>query len=313
MKRSFVFAAVAGAMVSTAIAAPTASADCANQIYDEALPVTAASPASGSAIAPTAGSVPFELVSPLQHGEVSVRVSSQDVAGGTGVLSDQYQTDFFLLPESMTDFGTYRGDSLAGSFWWPDKPGTYYWQAMMLYSDYSTYPQTCHLEASPVYTLTVAAPAPPPAPTPIPTPPPVKQPTPKPKPKPAPKYWLSRGNARVWVRYAVLDGLYHGRARTKLGSLGVRGCAQTGTHRFRCQVFWHRPPYSWSGRVTVGAVNGRTGAFSYGADLTRRGGTVLIRRGKHHQRRRRPARSHHVHIGYTDWTNARPLKGVPSA
>jgi hypothetical protein len=149
----------------------SALADCSNEIYDTPLPVSSVTPADGATVTQAAARVPFTLVSTLHGVDISMRVSTQDVMGNTGVLSDLYQADFFGISESSTNFGYYSGVSNGGApTWWTDVPGTYYWQALGVYLDTASYPSACRLVASPVYTLhVVTPPAPPPAPTPQPT------------------------------------------------------------------------------------------------------------------------------------------------
>ncbi len=144
--------------------AGSALADCNNMIYDEPLPITSASPANGASILQSATQgVPFSIVSTAQHvSSMAVRVTSQNVLGANGTLSDLHQLDFFTLGNSITDPGNYNGVSNVSAGWWPNYPGTYYWQAFGIELDYSYPTSVCHWYASPVFTITVTAPPPPP-------------------------------------------------------------------------------------------------------------------------------------------------------
>jgi hypothetical protein len=148
--------------VLAAGAAP-AWADCSNQVYDTPLPVSSSSPTNGASLTATSNRIPWEVVT--LHGllVLDVRVATQSTLGNDGTLSTLNQMDFFGLGESNT-YDYYTGVSNAGPNWWPDFPGQYYWQ--LLGEGYTTDPntgiRTCHLYASPVYTITIAAPQQPP-------------------------------------------------------------------------------------------------------------------------------------------------------
>jgi hypothetical protein len=83
-------------------ASARAEADCANQIYDTPSPVSSVSPADGGSLSQAPSRAPFTLISSLHGVSLFVRVSTQNVMGNTGVLSDLYQVDFFGLSESST-------------------------------------------------------------------------------------------------------------------------------------------------------------------------------------------------------------------
>lgn len=144
-----------------AAGASSAWASCANQVYDEALPVSSSSPPNAAAYAPTSNRVGWEVVT--QHGLSSlyVRVATQETLGNDGTLSTLNAVDDFGLFESNT-YGYYTGASNGGSNWWPNRPGQYYWQAFGIGEsvDPSTGILTCHLYAGPVYTITIVAPQP---------------------------------------------------------------------------------------------------------------------------------------------------------
>lgn len=135
-------------MVGALMASAPALADCSNQVYDTALPVSSTSPVAGGTLAQGISGVPFTVMSTLHGVDLSVRVSTQDALGNTGVLSDLYQIDYFALPESSTNFGYYSSYQIIPTFL--DPPGTYYWQALGVYLDTTVYPSVCRLVASPV-------------------------------------------------------------------------------------------------------------------------------------------------------------------
>jgi hypothetical protein len=144
-------------MVFAASAGP-AWASCANQVYDEALPVSSSSPLDGASYSPTSNRVGWEVVT--MHGleALDVRVDTQATLGNDGTLSTLNEVDDFGLGESNT-YGHYTGASNGGANWWPNRPGQYYWQAFGIgeSTDPNTGILTCHLYAGPVYTITVAA------------------------------------------------------------------------------------------------------------------------------------------------------------
>lgn len=281
-----------------------AKADCVSGVFDPDL--TGAMPADQTTYVAGSGTLAFALSGATPNMTVSVQVDTQPYLDDRGALSTYYMNDFFGLAEDPAD-GVYKGSAynLPGS--WTETPGTYYWQ-VQLFGNGTGY--GCHMESSPVHELTVVAPAappptPPPAPTPTPAPAPPSPPTvPSSPPKAVARYSLAIANARTWMRYATIDWLYHGRARTKLRRFRVHGCTQTRPRRIECRLSWRQGPYRWSGTLTVGSVNARTGAFSYGGRVARRGGTRLVRRGG--KLRHLPARPRFRQIGYTNWTNGRP-------
>jgi hypothetical protein len=95
-------------------------------------------------------------------------------------------------------------------------------------------------------------------------------PAPAATPRPKPKYAMTLANIRSWALSAVLDQFYAGRARTKLTSFRAAGCTKLSSGRFRCKVAWTKKPYAFTGTVTMGNVNARTGHFQFGLTLTRR-------------------------------------------
>jgi hypothetical protein len=147
--------------------ATPAWATCANQVYDEALPVSSSSPADGASSTETSSGIPWQIVT-LHGASLYVRVATQPTLGNDGTLSTLNQADDFALVESNT-YGYYTGVSNAG---WPDHPGQYYWQVFGSALVSSNGVLTCHAYASPVYTITVAAPQPPPQQQPPQQPPP---------------------------------------------------------------------------------------------------------------------------------------------
>ena len=152
-----------GLLAVFAASATPAWATCANQVYDEALPVSSSSPPDGASYSPTSNRVGWEVVT--MHGLLflDVRVGTQGTLGNDGTLSTLNGVDDFGLGESNT-YGYYTGASNGGANWWPNRPGQYYWQAFGEAEsvDPNTGVLTCHLYASPVYTITIAAPQPPP-------------------------------------------------------------------------------------------------------------------------------------------------------
>lgn len=224
---------VTGVFVGVLVGAGAARADCANEVYDQALPVTSATPAASGSISATTSPAPFSVVSTTEHGNIWIRVDSQDVIGDTGVLSDLYQEDFFGLLESSTNLGVYTGNSNATTLWWTNTPGTYYWQALMTYLNTSTWPETCNLEASPVYQLTVAAP------------PPVSTPTPT---APTPTTPVLASLSPTVARSVALRTINAKTGATR----GVRvTCADSGAHLASCALAWRigRARFRASGRI----------------------------------------------------------------
>jgi hypothetical protein len=139
-----------------------AAANCLNAVYDESLPVTSSSPADGASVTPSPSSaVPFEVVSVHGAAGFLVRVTTQNVLGDDGTLSDLNMADEFALAESTTNFGVYQGVSLTGPTHWTNVPGRYYWQIFGYdsYFDPSTGTIVCHAYKSAVYTINVVAPS----------------------------------------------------------------------------------------------------------------------------------------------------------
>jgi hypothetical protein len=214
------------------MSAGTASAGCGG-VYDEALPITASSPADGAFIAPSASlPVKFMLATPVQHLQLWVRVTSQNTLGQNGTLSDLHGIDdFFALGESMTDPGNYSGASNKAPSWWTNVPGTYYWQMFAMGYD-ATY-TSCHAYASPVYTLTVGAPPPPPATTPPPSAPSTPQ-----------LPFMTGSTGRAYA-YETVSGVFHHRH-------GYRAsCTPRSDVRISCNVRFSSGPTDYWGTVTV--------------------------------------------------------------
>lgn len=110
-----------------AVGAATASATCANQVYDEVLPITAASPADGASFQTgiTTTPVVFSLRTPVHNTLIYLEVATQNVPGQDGTLANDYQSDFVGMSESDADPDLYtRSLSAAFSTYWTNTPGT---------------------------------------------------------------------------------------------------------------------------------------------------------------------------------------------
>jgi hypothetical protein len=255
-------AAVAIALVC----AGTASANCLDGVYNETLPITASSPADGASIAP-AGSLPvsFALVSPAPLPGLTVRVTSQNPLGQNGTLSDLGHTvDSFALGDSTTDPGNYRGVSNKGPSWWTNYPGTYYWQmfGQETHFDPATHSIVCHAYASPVYTLTIAAP-PPPAVTSPPAPPVTTPPSSAP-PKPQ-LPWMTVSTARTYT-YNTISGVlprpFHHRYEYKAS------CTRRSAVRISCNFGFRSTPNDYFGTVTSSYLFGSDNSLEWVATYT---------------------------------------------
>jgi hypothetical protein len=150
-----------GVLAVFAASASPAWASCTNQVYDTSLPVSSSTPANGASLAPANG-ISWEVVT--LHGllSFSVRVATQSTLGNDGTLSTLNAVDQFPFIESNT-YGYYTGYSAAGGIQrWSNTPGLYYWQAFGEAEtvDSNTGALSCTLYASPVYTITIAAPQP---------------------------------------------------------------------------------------------------------------------------------------------------------
>ncbi len=254
-----------GMIASGAIAlmcAGTASASCGlNDIYDTPLPVTAVSPADGSSVWQSASTpVSFSLVSPVPHmnglASWSLRVTTRNVLGGTGILSDLYSVDEGALVESTTNFGVYRGASLTGRPFWTNTPGMYYWQIYgePTYFDPETGQIVCTGYASPVYTLTVTAPPPPPVTTPPPSAP------------SAPRLpWMTVSTGRTYTYNTVsgvLPRVFHHRYGYKAS------CTRRSAARISCNVRFSSGPNDYWGTVTSSYRFGSDNSLEWVATYT---------------------------------------------
>jgi hypothetical protein len=141
----------------------------------EVLPVTSVSPANGATIPlPTEG-IRFEIQSPIVFnspecvGLPYLAVSSQNVLNqipgsrDEGHLATDFQVDFRQTVPSQAYPGLLWAVSnfVPNGRWWSSTPGTYYWQVE----------GSCLVGSreylSPVYSLTIAPPAPAPSPPPV--------------------------------------------------------------------------------------------------------------------------------------------------
>ncbi len=194
---------------------------------------TSVTPANGaSLVAETAAEIeadPPQWSMTTQPGltSVGIRVSTSPAVGADGMtLSDLDQAGFFELYESATNPGVYTGPA-ANS--WLSQPGTYYWQIQAgdLQSGVdpvtgfptSTFSQL----VSPIYTLTVSAPAPPPPTTPT----------------------FSRAQAAGVVPAAIRQAT--GRRPSNLHV----SCQQAAALAFGCNVSWRDPVSVWAGKMSV--------------------------------------------------------------
>ena len=122
------------------------------------------SPASGSTIPIPTEAIPFEVVVPeVKPYAMSIEVATQDIPGQDGSLANDFRLDSFSAFKSDAYPTIYRGKSyffLPGQNSWPTVPGTYYWQISASYLDTSESLFKFRQYLSPVYTLTIAAPAP---------------------------------------------------------------------------------------------------------------------------------------------------------
>jgi hypothetical protein len=227
------------------VCAGTASATCSNGLYDEALPITASSPADGAAIQQSAATpVSFSLRTPLHNLEsVLVEVSTQNIPGQFGTLENDYQADVGIpLNPSFADPDLYTGQSLAIQGWWPDTPGTYYWQIQAINTDPGV--PGCYLSylKSPVYTLTITAPGPsagtaPPAP-------PVTAPSPPSVPTP-PR--LTNSDARSYAVTVIDRWTHHNVPYSTIACTRLNNSTQWcnlawayGSYTYRASgKFWH--------------------------------------------------------------------------
>jgi hypothetical protein len=62
---------------------------------------------------------------------------------------------------------------------------------------------------------------------------------------------------------AAVDKFYGARGSTKLTGFRVHGCKKLSSGRFRCNVSWQKKPYTYTGSVTMGNVNAKTGHFRF--------------------------------------------------
>lgn len=129
------------------------------------MPVTSVYPENGATYSLPSGSIAFQLTSPVLHmRSMYVEVATRNSPlGQDGTLADDFQTDFFPLGESDAYPGTYKGGSnyLPNGAWWASTPGTYYWDVMAQYYDFSSGFPTIKYYNSPVYSFTLVDPQPP--------------------------------------------------------------------------------------------------------------------------------------------------------
>jgi hypothetical protein len=221
------------------VCAGTASASCTG-VYDEALPITASSPADGASIQASAVTpVSFSLRTPLHLLPIYVEVATQNVPGRDGTLANDYQKDFVQMTESDADPDLYTANTFALPGWWPSVPGTYYWQVQTFANGTANGVPYCHEYKSPVYTVTVTAP-PPPAVT---TPPAPPAATPSPPSVPTPPR-LTFNDARSYAASMI-------RQRTHLKVQGgTITCSAVNNWTRHCNLAWTSGGYSYhaSGR-----------------------------------------------------------------
>ena len=86
----------------------------------------------------------------------------------------------------------------------------------------------------------------------------------------AARYVMTVASARQWALSAVITRLYGNRRATTLTAFGVSGCVTLSGGRLRCQVSWRKPPYTYTGRITLGNLNPTTGTFKSSLSLVRR-------------------------------------------
>jgi hypothetical protein len=176
---------------------------------------------------------------------VTVSVSRSNAVGSDGVtLSDLSQVDSFILGQSSTDVGVFRGVSHAGPSAWPNFAGTYYWQVQARWTEFPPYPAlpTYHYAVSPIFAINIQAPPPPVQPTP--TPPPTVTTTPTPPQRRAPSMIMVASDARYYVRTMI-------REQTGRTPRGLKyGCARLTTRSFRCRPSWYDRRYVYAGTAT---------------------------------------------------------------
>jgi hypothetical protein len=126
---------------------------------------TAAQPGDGAVISPTPTNIPLRLDGLPSGAHVTVLIASQPTTVADGLsLSALNRVGGASLSESEP--GVFTGSfPPEGPQGWTNTPGTYYWQATMFWAD-SPGPPGYHgtvinrESRSPIYTLTVAVPAP---------------------------------------------------------------------------------------------------------------------------------------------------------
>ncbi len=230
--------------------ATAASASCGNGVYDETMPITASSPRDGTSIAASQVSpITFSIRTPVHSASIALEVATQNAPGQDGTLANDFQKGFLSMSESDADPDLYTATSFSGASW-TNTPGTYYWQAHALDSNYLSVPAGCHMDKSPVYTLTITAPPPsggggpttgnggttgigggsPPPPT-IPASPSPTIPSSRPP--------LSFGNAKS-------DAIYMVNSRTHKHPRLSRSCSRINRSTIHCQLAWLAGRYTYT-------------------------------------------------------------------
>ena len=85
----------------------------------------------------------------------------------------------------------------------------------------------------------------------------------------AARYVMTVATAGQWALAAVITRLYGNRRATTLTAFHVSGCVTLSGGRLRCQVSWRKPPYSYSGTITLGNLNPTTGTFKSSLNVLR--------------------------------------------
>jgi hypothetical protein len=218
--------AVSGTAAVLLLVTPSAAlADYTNMVYDQPIPLTSTSPANAAAITQSWSAIPWEVVSPVHGASLHIRVATQPVLGNDGTLSTLNMVGGSTLVESNT-YGYYTG--LSGGAW-TNTPGQYFWQVFGFgppFVDPNTGVRTSEWYASPVYTITIAAPQQPPPPPPAPPAPPTAA-------SPSP---IKLSDASQAARYMIRSHLH----RTPQGRIH---CTGLNTPTVHCKITWTASSY----------------------------------------------------------------------